>query len=715
VQMAFDAIEELQTAPVDEPLRHLLGDDGRLLLSYAVHWCSDAVVRLDPMDGGYRYEGPDVVYGGRMWVFAAPNVVTVSPAALAAATRMPQVRGKLFDSVFLRGVTARQNLYVITDPTKHKLREAEALAAEQVRRARQAQREMAELKSSDVDRHQRHLTYSFNRSEYDSSDLDVDSFSGCPRINDSGSGNSDHSTPTPALRQRTSTAGKTTVKRDNVAGITVVTPTSIIVPASATDAPLFANVTGTSTAVGPTGVATNPLVSPLAVPTKPQEERRMVRRPSGYSSSVTSSANESAGSDDGDGKPAAESKSNDDNEEDDEGGFPHCPGNKAAETFVEGCAGVAGTHQASQQQQPKQTARLQASPHGIYAALLPALPPISSTQTSAATTAPTITAMTGVAGQANIDDSPLPCMSSRRALETLYTGGTCVVPPSTSTTTASPTLNGSVAASTSTTTIGSGTQRHGDAPTQKPLVVVPPSAELAGTTGLGAHGVSSKSSSGTPPSDGAALGHRTTIGAASSYDNPLAHDLAAAPSMKAAAAAAAAVAQGCTPLDGGGGLTNTSAPFVAVLSFASDGGLLADSGVSLDNFSSDLLLRPAITVQADHLLRTVFDRQAVALDVSYDSVRVLVYYFYSSYKILFRPLAAPERHNIYRRLVTAFGVPQQGILEHLAARCAIRFLQRHEETQTLMWDQQRRLQVHAHPTTASASVSDEGGRSSSNE
>ncbi|CAC9453519.1 conserved hypothetical protein [Leishmania infantum JPCM5] len=86
------------------------------------------------------------------------------------------------------------------------------------------------------------------------------------------------------------------------------------------------------------------------------------------------------------------------------------------------------------------------------------------------------------------------------------------------------------------------------------------------------------------------------------------------------------------------------------------------------------LLQPLIPRALDVALRVAFDYQSITLDVRYAEVRVLVYYFYSSYKILFRPLAAPERHNIFRRLVTAFGVPQQGILEHLAARGAVQWL-----------------------------------------
>lgn len=57
----------------------------------------------------------------------------------------------------------------------------------------------------------------------------------------------------------------------------------------------------------------------------------------------------------------------------------------------------------------------------------------------------------------------------------------------------------------------------------------------------------------------------------------------------------------------------------------------------------------------------------------------MVYYFYCSFKLLFRPLAVPERNNLYRRFITAFGVPMKGILYHLAARCTIRYLQQQQE------------------------------------
>ncbi|CBZ24186.1 conserved hypothetical protein [Leishmania mexicana MHOM/GT/2001/U1103] len=87
VQMAFSTIEELQRHPIDGPLRAVLGDEGRLLLSYAVHWCTDAAVRVESLEGTYRYEGCDVVFGGRMWALAAPNVVTASEAVVQTLPR----------------------------------------------------------------------------------------------------------------------------------------------------------------------------------------------------------------------------------------------------------------------------------------------------------------------------------------------------------------------------------------------------------------------------------------------------------------------------------------------------------------------------------------------------------------------------------------------------------------------------------------------------
>ncbi|KAG5484568.1 hypothetical protein CUR178_07159 [Leishmania enriettii] len=121
------------------------------------------------------------------------------------------------------------------------------------------------------------------------------------------------------------------------------------------------------------------------------------------------------------------------------------------------------------------------------------------------------------------------------------------------------------------------------------------------------------------------------------------------------------------------------------------------------------LLQPLIPRALDVALRVAFDYQSITLNVRYDEVRVLVYYFYSSYKILFRPLAAPERLNIFRRLVTAFGVPQQGILEHLAARCSIRYVQNRSKSRQFTL-QRRRSRACAGAASLSLTAQEKPGK-----
>ncbi|CAG9569642.1 conserved hypothetical protein [Leishmania major strain Friedlin] len=590
VQMAFSTIEELYSFPIDEPLRRLLGDEGSLLLSYAVHWCTDAAVRMETIGGGLRYEGPDVVYGGRMWVFAGPNVVTVSQAALPSTTCMPHVKSKLFDSVFLRGVTTRQDLYIVTDTSNHSLKEAEAFAADQLRRSRQAQLRYvadkeADLGSTGYTRCNR-LLPSYPRTEYDSSDFDSSSFareaSAYSEGATSGSGNDSNLISvvnSSGGSQLASGPAKRGARKDGVAGASGV-PTAIVVPASTPDDALV--VAGAS-------VSESASTLSRAVP-----QRRMGCR---------------------------------------------LPRDLAAANVVSGSprsfSSAASVRSEKLETSPgePQTPRLQ-----------PIAPEVS------------VTAATGTArprrGQDNAHTAPGAITSGSNSID----------------------FRDSCSGIHATSGV-----RRNDLLLTNPLVVVPPAVTVAAA----AHGLcgSSGGSASTTPISGESTGGRHSNFPTCS-DNPLAY----------------------------------STPAACRLSNSEDNAALQGSAPALNNFS-DLLLRPAISTQSDLLLRTVFDRQAVALDLSYDSVRVLVYYFYSSYKILFRPLAAPELHNIYRRLMTAFGVPQQGILEHLAARCATRFLQRHEETQTLLWDQQHRLQMHIRSASATAataaSISDDGVASTS--
>ncbi|KAK7198911.1 hypothetical protein NESM_000857800 [Novymonas esmeraldas] len=664
VQMAFGTIEELHSDPIDDPLRRLLGDDGCLLLSYAVHWCTDAAVRVESLGGGLRYDGPDVVYGGRMWVFAGPNVVTVSPAALPSTMRMAHLKSRLFDSVFLRGVTTRQDLYVVTDTTDHRLKEAEAVAAEQVRRAREAQLQYAADKeaepgSSDYAHRDRLLT-SYPRTGYNgTSDLDGTSFfargtggtggvlgSGGSSSQPSSNGDGDGRGGLAGARGGAS-GGVVVTRKDGVVGVCGV-PTAIMVPSSSAEHALAGDG-------GPS--QRSPTSSALEL------ERRMVRRPARPRSAanVVSASSTSSSS--------------------------------AVNTRADREVDLAAAQLAW---------RAPVHPSASYSVHTPQTPPLQ----------PLTSGTPGAAADhgARHHRSYPPLHSAHPAPHSSSSG------------------SGSGGG-------GGSAVRHSDLLPTNPFVVVPPSAKVIaalhglGGGGVGGGGVGGGGGGGIAAGVGGGVGggvgpaSTTTVSSDESnggrrggnalptsvYDNPLAHD------MNMAAAAAKANAPG-----GGGAAAIGGSTLVACTSNNNDGSAaMHGSAPAVDTFSTDLLLRPAISTQADLLLRTVFDRQAVALDVSYDSVRVLVYYFYCSYKILFRPLAAPELHNIYRRLMAAFGVPHQGILEHLAARCAIRFLQRHEETQTLLWDQQHRLQAHNRSasvgthtnTTTTASVSDEGAAS----
>ncbi|CCW62208.1 unnamed protein product [Phytomonas sp. EM1] len=104
---------------------------------------------------------------------------------------------------------------------------------------------------------------------------------------------------------------------------------------------------------------------------------------------------------------------------------------------------------------------------------------------------------------------------------------------------------------------------------------------------------------------------------------------------------------------------------------------------------STLLLHPNIPAWQIAALRAAFEKQAITVKIQFETVKLIIYYFYSCYKLLFRPLASAERINIFRRLVTVFGVPERDILENLAARCVIRYIKNHEESKVLL-----RTQTH---------------------
>ncbi|KPA77510.1 hypothetical protein ABB37_06895 [Leptomonas pyrrhocoris] len=401
VQMAFDAIEELHRHPIDAALQRLLGDDGCLLVSYAVHWCNDAVVRLDPMEGGYRYEGPDVVYGGRMWAFAPPSVVTASEAVAQALPRF--------------------GLCCVT--------------AEPYRRVNVVRSRCACGATGDCD---------MNGSSGDSS-----------------------------------------------------------------------------------GSGTATIYVPLSAPTTVAATAGMCRGGGGGGAALyrlTAMARDT------------------DNDKD----TPLPP--QMLLTLVDPRRPVL------------MAARAAAQAHASHRHRWPlsmSLPNVADAEAH----------------------SPHPVHE---------------------------------------VVAGSGAVARREAGSQNPLCGV----RIGGSFHSSEEEMMEATSSAVP---GSSL---PNFGSSSSEV----------------------------------GVSGTTAVERVSLVIQGDGVTRA-------------LLRPVIPHALDVALHVAFDYQAITLGMSYNSMRVLVYYFYSSYKILFRPLAAPERHNIYRRLVTAFGVPQQGILEHLAARCAIRCLQ----------------------------------------
>ncbi|GET86282.1 hypothetical protein, conserved [Leishmania tarentolae] len=393
VQMAFGIIEELQRHPIDGPLRTVLGDDVRLQLCCAVHWCTDAVVRVESLEGTYRYEGGDVVFGGRMWAFAAPSVVTASEAVVQTLPRFG-----------LRNIDTRP--YCVVN----------------------------------------------------------------------------------VVRSR-SLCGATSGKELSSKSGTIYLPYSPPIGVTAA-----------------AGVRCGRAFSWMTAPV------------------------------DG-GKDAEDAQ-------------PLPPQQLFTLLDMRRTALVAAAA---------------AAPHNVDTVLS--------------------------ASSAN-DSTPLPVMD-------MPAGDRIVLP-----------------VSASTVTDGVSANNAETAPVARTGTSLYPPPENEGNDLLSARS----------PSVALLMSH-----ASGSSENVFSNSTIAAARRSS-------------------------------LAFQGDAVTRA-------------LLQPRIPCALDVALRVAFDYQSITLDVRYAEVRVLVYYFYSSYKILFLPLAAPERHNIFRRLVTAFGVPQQGILEHLAARCVIRYMQ----------------------------------------
>lgn len=132
----------------------------------------------------------------------------------------------------------------------------------------------------------------------------------------------------------------------------------------------------------------------------------------------------------------------------------------------------------------------------------------------------------------------------------------------------------------------------------------------------------------------------------------------------------------------------------------------ADGALSVEDDGIARALRhPVIPTAVASRLRAAFRRQAGSLSVSFESARVFIFFAYSSFVLLFRRLSAPERNNIFQRLIVGFGVPLDDILEHIAARCTVNYIQECEEAEAIKYNWQ--IQQHC-ASTAHESGSQSG-------
>lgn len=444
VNLCFAVLEGMRTQPIDGSLREVLGEEGRLFVACAVHWCLDATVRLESVGGEIRYEGPDVVYGGRMWMFAAPNKVSISSAARQVLKEMPGVESQLLGSVFLRGVEGQQDIFVISEVGGRRHKKPSALC-----------------KTCTIYR----------------------IVSGLPFV-----------------------------KKNRVQSVLSFGTSS---PAPNGDHPL-----GNAEMNG-----------------RPHHETSVA--PVGCNSNGTA-----VGSD----------------------------GGRAYNNNKNGAG----------EQGPADTT------HGAK----------NPSQSSALDT---------LFELVRTDSMVISELAHEECLRTPHRS-----------------------LQSSTTMKFSTSENH-----------APVSSDALKRSSTYYEGWMSRNNSN--------LGRNwNTVGnrnARTRGDN----DTWARSRYRGA------------PCD-----------------------KCSDETLPDGDFLAKALLKPKVPRSLDTHLRTVFERQSLIYDISYDSVRTIVYYFYSAFKLLLKPLAAPERSNIFHRFVTAFGVPQQHTLEHLAARCALRYVQNQETTRSLL-------------------------------
>lgn len=89
--------------------------------------------------------------------------------------------------------------------------------------------------------------------------------------------------------------------------------------------------------------------------------------------------------------------------------------------------------------------------------------------------------------------------------------------------------------------------------------------------------------------------------------------------------------------------------------------------------AAEILCSKTIESQSFHAMEQAFENYTAILNnIEFSSMKTACGLFFSAFYILFRSFAEVERRNIFRRLVSSFGVPSVGdVAEHLAVRCAM--------------------------------------------
>ncbi|CCW62207.1 unnamed protein product [Phytomonas sp. EM1] len=643
VRMALGVMSELQRRPIDKPMQRLFGEEGQLLLAYAVHWCVDASVRPSPYaGGGYLYEGPDVVYGGRMWIFAVPNVITLSEPATEALKRTnPALHSQIqfFNSVYIRGVKKRQNLFTLEDHNATKMNKSLTKVVWQLRymgrtpqyhpRGSYTETNANQLDMSlglinihvPHDAHDNtgtnledHVNLLGNESMHSTISLNssgnISSIGGDLALRVTDPGSHTHTSLNSPGKQQTTAGGmggtdvcsvntglNAAIFASNEAQLAVMNQFRNRSPPQVGANQCYPSESHRNGFSGTVNRLCGPVdirQLPTCLPAQGSIQSKRTS-PLHNLGDLTTSMTKQRSSD----------------------------GQISSDISYGGIVDMKKCHPTSSKGSQissckKLVARRPHCKDGSYKNS------VDEAELSCSTTFPhpRLAAFTDLLNKNTTEKS-----SSSEALISKHFRGT---------------------------------------PTQPHLINVPLNPFLVAEvlTGTGHEGelneCSSRSSS--PGSSNSANNHNGIYQRWVSSSDALRFNVSG-------------------PLGMRGNLNESSFQIKS-----------NTNPTPTCSLASSSIQHPPIQDSLDAALRTAFEHQAVALDISYESVRVLMYFFFQSLRILFKPLMKAEKINVFERLAAALGISQQGTLENLAARCVIQYMQQHERELTLWWDQMLKKQ-----------------------